>query len=155
MKRHAGRTLRIALIEKESRPAGSWIVVESARPTVSTTTETTKRLGSPGGRPGIWLPGCSFTTSIMVDARFPSTSAIRSTQSSEAVRGVACERAEARIQHTRENTPQRIISFYAEMKDGFIPIDIVVRDSRLTRMDQERSCRSLDESAALKRFPCR
>ena len=108
MKCHAGSTLRIALTDKESRPGGSWIVVESARPAVSTTTETTKRLGSPGGRPGIRLPGCSFTTSMVVDARFPSTLAMRSTQSSEAARGVAwlCAGGE-KPAHTRKHTTVR------------------------------------------------
>jgi len=66
------------------------------------------RLGSPGGGPGIRLPGCSFTTSIVVDDRFPSTLAMRSTQSSGAARGVACECAGSENPtHTRKHATVR------------------------------------------------
>ncbi len=51
---------------------------------MSTTTETTKRRGSPGGNAGIGLPGCSLAGVIVV-VPFFSTAAARAMQSTVTV----------------------------------------------------------------------
>lgn len=69
------------------------MVVESARPAVSTSTETKKLAGSPADSPGIGLPAGTLTDSIVVVRPPVEAAAIRATQSPEVLAGVACARA--------------------------------------------------------------
>ena len=83
----------MAFAEAVSSSAGNSIVDESGRPVASTTTRTTKFLGSPGASLIAGLPLGTFTDSNLVVTPPVVAAACRAMQSFELFAGVVCARA--------------------------------------------------------------